>query len=60
MSGELLPPTVPRPQDDEAIAEICAWLKAHEMVAVTSRSGKLSLIPARVAYGPGWTPKRNT
>lgn len=53
----------PRPnaqQDDEAIAQMCRWLQQHEMVGVSSRSGKLTLIPAKLAYGSDWTPKYKT
>lgn len=52
-------PRLNAPQDDEAIAEMCRWLQRHEMIAVTSRTGQLTLIPARVAYGPDWMPKRD-
>jgi hypothetical protein len=41
----------PRPNasaDDQAIAEMCAWLKKNQLVAVVSRSGKLQLIPAKL------------
>lgn len=44
----------PRPNaqaDDEAIAEMCRWLKANRMVGLGTRSGRLVLLPADSVYG---------
>ena len=36
-------PLKPRPGDDKAIAEMCAWLKANHMIGQTTLAGKLTL-----------------
>lgn len=46
----------PRPQDDEAIAEMCRWLKKNQIVALTNLSGKMTLIPAEEFYGHDENP----
>jgi hypothetical protein len=35
----------PRPQDDEAIAAMCAWLKKNKLIGLGTRSGRLLLMP---------------
>jgi hypothetical protein len=35
----------PRPQDDEAIAEFCRWLKQNKLIALTQLSGRLIIMP---------------
>jgi hypothetical protein len=42
--------TKPRPQDDEAIARMCAWLKKNKMIGQTTLAGKLTLTPTPEAY----------
>jgi hypothetical protein len=41
----------PRPQDDEAIAEVCKWLCKNELIAIVSRSGKIALVPTEDLTG---------
>jgi hypothetical protein len=41
----------PRPQDDERIAEMCKWLKKHNLIALGTRSGRLLMIPKEEATG---------
>lgn len=41
----------PRPQDDEAIAKMCAWLKKHKLIGLGTRSGRLLLMPKEETTG---------
>ncbi len=40
----------PRPADDQAIADICAWLKRNDLIAQVTLSGKVTLTPKEELY----------
>ncbi len=40
----------PRPADDQAIADICAWLKRNDAIAQVTLSGKLTLTSKEDLY----------
>jgi hypothetical protein len=41
----------PRPQDDEAIAQICRWLCQNSLIATVTRTGKIKIIPTEDLEG---------
>lgn len=46
----------PRPQDDEALGEICRWLRAKKLVMLVSISGNAIIQKAESVYGPEGSP----
>jgi hypothetical protein len=43
----------PRPQDDKAIAEICAWLIKNKLIALVKRSGQVVIVSKEDIYPTG-------